>query len=81
MYGNRAEAAGKGVGGGAMKEGVGRGSGGRDAGGVVEGGGRCPIVGRLNGKGGGDREALENVPVRLPPGPNGRSPPLGEEGR
>ena len=45
----------------------------KDAGVVFEGDRRFPIVVRLNDKVREDREALENIPVPLPPGLNGRA--------
>ncbi len=40
---------------------------------MFEGDRRFPIVVRLNDKVREDREALENIPVPLPPGPNGKA--------
>ncbi len=40
---------------------------------MFEGDRRFPIVVRLTDKVREDREALENIPVPLPPGPNGRA--------
>ena len=70
---NKAEAARYGLSTGAIQEVVGAAIGGRDAGVVFEGDRRFPIVVRLTDKVREDREALENIPVPLPPGPNGRA--------
>ncbi len=70
---NRAEAARYGLSTGAIQEVVGAAIGGREAGVVFEGDRRFPIVVRLTDKVREDREALENIPVPLPPGPGGRA--------
>ena len=70
---NKAEAARYGLSTGAIQEVIGAAIGGRDAGVVFEGDRRFPIVVRLTDKVREDREALENIPVPLPPGPNGRA--------
>ncbi len=70
---NKAEAARLGLSTGAIQEVIGAAIGGKDAGVVFEGDRRFPIVVRLTDKVREDREALENLPVALPPGPNGRS--------
>ena len=57
----------------AIQEVIGAAIGGREAGMVFEGDRRFPIVVRLNDKVREDREALENIPVPLPAGPNGRA--------
>jgi cobalt-zinc-cadmium resistance protein CzcA len=69
---NKAEAARYGLSIGAIQDVVGAAIGGKDAGVVFEGDRRFPIVVRLNDKVREDREALENIPVPLPPGPSGR---------
>ncbi|KMO20272.1 efflux RND transporter permease subunit [Methylobacterium platani] len=58
---------------GAIQEVIGAAIGGREAGIVFEGDRRFPIVVRLTDKVREDREALETIPVPLPPGPNGRA--------
>lgn len=70
---NKPEAARYGLSTGAIQEVIGAAIGGRDAGVVFEGDRRFPIVVRLTDKVREDREALENIPVPLPPGPNGRA--------
>ena len=70
---NKAEAARYGLSVGAIQEVIGAAIGGKDAGVVFEGDRRFPIVVRLNDKVREDREALENIPVPLPPGLNGRA--------
>ncbi|WP_246750876.1 efflux RND transporter permease subunit [Methylorubrum rhodesianum] len=70
---NKAEAARLGLSTGSIQEVIGAAIGGKDAGVVFEGDRRFPIVVRLTDKVREDREALENIPVPLPPGPNGRS--------
>ncbi|GJD98721.1 MULTISPECIES: efflux RND transporter permease subunit [Methylobacterium] len=70
---NKAEAARYGLSTGAVQDVIGAAIGGRDAGVVFEGDRRFPIVVRLTDKVREDREALENIPVPLPPGPNGRA--------
>ena len=70
---NKAEAARYGLSIGAIQDVVGAAIGGKDAGVVFEGDRRFPIVVRLNDKVREDREALENIPVPLPPGLNGRA--------
>ena len=70
---NKAEAARLGLSTGAIQEVIGAAIGGREAGVVFEGDRRFPIVVRLTDKVREDREALENLPVALPPGPNGRA--------
>ncbi|MET0427317.1 MAG: CusA/CzcA family heavy metal efflux RND transporter [Microvirga sp.] len=70
---NNAEAARYGLSTGAIQEVIGAAIGGREAGVVFEGDRRFPIVVRLTDKVREDREALENIPVPLPPGPNGRA--------
>ena len=70
---DKAEAARYGLSTGAIQEVVGAAIGGREAGVVFEGDRRFPIVVRLTDKAREDREALENIPVPLPPGPNGRA--------
>ncbi|KOX54809.1 cation transporter, partial [Streptomyces purpurogeneiscleroticus] len=57
----------------AIQEVIGAAIGGKEAGMVFEGDRRFPIVVRLTDKVREDREALENLPVSLPPGPNGRA--------
>ncbi len=69
---DKAEAARYGLSTGAIQEVVGAAIGGRDAGVVFEGDRRFPIVVRLTDAIREDREALENIPVPLPPGANGR---------
>ncbi|AWN35167.1 efflux RND transporter permease subunit [Methylobacterium radiodurans] len=70
---NKAEAARYGLSTGAVQDVIGAAIGGRDAGVVFEGDRRFPIVVRLTDKVREDREALENIPVPLPPGVNGRA--------
>ncbi|MEE7494764.1 CusA/CzcA family heavy metal efflux RND transporter [Methylobacterium oryzae] len=70
---NKSEAARYGLSTGAIQEVIGAAIGGKDAGVVFEGDRRFPIVVRLTDKVREDREALENIPVPLPPGPNGRA--------
>ena len=70
---DKAEAARLGLSTGAIQEVIGAAIGGKDAGVVFEGDRRFPIVVRLTDKVREDREALENIPVPLPPGPNGRA--------
>ena len=70
---NKTEAARLGLSTGAIQEVIGAAIGGRQAGLLFEGDRRFPIVVRLTDKVREDREALENIPVPLPPGPNGRS--------
>ncbi|WP_430912147.1 efflux RND transporter permease subunit [Methylobacterium sp. sgz302541] len=70
---NKAEAARYGLSTGAIQEVIGAAIGGRESGVVFEGDRRFPIVVRLTDKVREDREALENIPVPLPPGPNGRA--------
>ena len=70
---NKAEAARYGLSTGAIQEVIGAAIGGKDAGVVFEGDRRFPIVVRLTDTVREDREALENIPVPLPPGPNGRA--------
>ena len=70
---NKAEAARYGLSTGAIQDVIGAAIGGRDAGVVFEGDRRFPIVVRLTDTVREDREALENIPVPLPPGLNGRA--------
>jgi cobalt-zinc-cadmium resistance protein CzcA len=70
---NKAEAARYGLSTGAIQEVIGAAIGGKDAGVVFEGDRRFPIVVRLTDKVREDREALENIPVPLPAGANGRA--------
>ncbi|MCP1549420.1 MULTISPECIES: CusA/CzcA family heavy metal efflux RND transporter [Methylobacteriaceae] len=70
---NKREAARLGLSTSAIQEVIGAAIGGRESGAVFEGDRRFPIVVRLNDKVREDREALENIPVPLPPGPNGRT--------
>ncbi|NGM38621.1 CusA/CzcA family heavy metal efflux RND transporter [Methylobacterium sp. DB0501] len=70
---NKTEAARLGLSTGAIQEVIGAAIGGKDAGVVFEGDRRFPIVVRLTDKVREDREALENLPVALPPGANGRA--------
>ncbi len=70
---DKAEAARYGLGTGAIQDVIGVAIGGRSAGVVFEGDRRFPIVVRLTDAVREDREALENIPVPLPPGPNGRA--------
>ncbi len=70
---DRTEAARYGLGTGAIQDVIGVAIGGRAAGVVFEGDRRFPIVVRLTDAVREDREALENIPVPLPPGPNGRA--------
>ncbi|MDP4006910.1 efflux RND transporter permease subunit [Methylobacterium sp. NEAU K] len=69
---DRTEAARLGLSTGAIQEVIGAAIGGREAGFVFEGDRRFPIVVRLTDAVRQDREALENLPVPLPPGPNGK---------
>ncbi|CAM2731477.1 MULTISPECIES: efflux RND transporter permease subunit [Methylobacterium] len=69
---DRTEAARLGLSTGAIQEVIGAAIGGREAGSVFEGDRRVPIVVRLTDAVREDREALENLPVPLPPGPNGK---------
>jgi cobalt-zinc-cadmium resistance protein CzcA len=69
---DRTEAARLGLSTGAIQEVIGAAIGGREAGFVFEGDRRFPIVVRLTDAVREDREALENLPVPLPPGPNGK---------
>ena len=57
----------------AIQDVIGAAVGGREAGAVFEGDRRFPIVVRLSDRVREDREALENIPVPLPPGPGGRA--------
>ncbi|MFC6790668.1 efflux RND transporter permease subunit [Methylobacterium komagatae] len=70
---NKPEAARYGLSTGAIQEVIGAAIGGKEAGVVFEGDRRFPIVVRLTDKVREDREALENIPVPLPPGPNGKA--------
>jgi cobalt-zinc-cadmium resistance protein CzcA len=70
---NKTEAARLGLSTSAIQDVIGAAIGGREAGMVFEGDRRFPIVVRLNDKVREDREALENIPVPLPPGANGRA--------
>ncbi|TXN17339.1 CusA/CzcA family heavy metal efflux RND transporter [Methylobacterium sp. WL122] len=70
---NKTEAARLGLSTSAIQDVIGAAIGGREAGMVFEGDRRFPIVVRLNDKVREDREALENIPVPLPPGLNGRA--------
>ncbi|NEU14323.1 CusA/CzcA family heavy metal efflux RND transporter [Methylobacterium sp. BTF04] len=70
---NKVEAARLGLSTSAIQDVIGAAIGGREAGMVFEGDRRFPIVVRLNDKVREDREALENIPVPLPPGVNGRA--------
>ncbi|ARO54090.1 cation transporter [Methylorubrum zatmanii] len=70
---NKSEAARLGLSTSAIQDVIGAAIGGREAGMVFEGDRRFPIVVRLNDKVREDREALENIPVPLPPGLNGRA--------
>jgi cobalt-zinc-cadmium resistance protein CzcA len=70
---NKAEAGRYGLSTGAIQEVIGAAIGGKEAGVVFEGDRRFPIVVRLTDKVREDREALENIPVPLPPGPNGKA--------
>ena len=70
---DRTEAARLGLSTGAIQEVIGAAMGGKAAGLVFEGDRRVPIVVRLTDQVREDREALENLPVPLPPGPNGRA--------
>ena len=70
---DRTEAARLGLSTGAIQDVIGAAMGGRDAGFVFEGDRRVPIVVRLTDQVREDREALENLPVPLPPGANGRA--------
>ncbi|KQP79211.1 CusA/CzcA family heavy metal efflux RND transporter [Methylobacterium sp. Leaf117] len=70
---NKTEAARLGLSTSAIQDVIGAAIGGREAGMVFEGDRRFPIVVRLNDKVREDREALENIPVPLPTGPNGRA--------
>ena len=58
---------------GSIQEVIGAAIGGKDAGVVFEGDRRFPIVVRLSDKVRENREALENIPVPLPAGQNGRT--------
>jgi cobalt-zinc-cadmium resistance protein CzcA len=70
---NKSEAARYGLSTGAIQNVIGTAIGGRDAGIVFEGDRRVPVVVRLTDKIREDREALENIPVPLAAGPNGRA--------
>jgi cobalt-zinc-cadmium resistance protein CzcA len=70
---NKTEAARLGLSTSSIQDVIGAAIGGREAGMVFEGDRRFPIVVRLNDKVREDREALENIPVPLPPGVNGRA--------
>ncbi|TXN83156.1 CusA/CzcA family heavy metal efflux RND transporter [Methylobacterium sp. WL8] len=70
---NKVEAARLGLSTSSIQDVIGAAIGGREAGMVFEGDRRFPIVVRLNDKVREDREALENIPVPLPPGVNGRA--------
>jgi cobalt-zinc-cadmium resistance protein CzcA len=70
---DRTEAARLGLSTGAIQDVIGAAMGGRDAGFVFEGDRRVPIVVRLTDQVREDREALENLPVPLPPGSNGKA--------
>ncbi len=70
---NKPEAARYGLSTGAIQEVIGAAIGGKEAGVVFEGDRRFPIVVRLTDRVREDREALENIPVPLPPGPNGKA--------
>lgn len=70
---NKTEAGRLGLSTGSIQEVIGAAIGGKDAGVVFEGDRRFPIVVRLSDKVRENREALENIPVPLPPGPNGRT--------
>ncbi|PIK71718.1 CusA/CzcA family heavy metal efflux RND transporter, partial [Methylobacterium frigidaeris] len=70
---DKAEAGRYGLSTGAIQEVIGAAIGGKEAGVVFEGDRRFPIVVRLTDKVREDREALENIPVPLPPGANGRA--------
>jgi cobalt-zinc-cadmium resistance protein CzcA len=70
---NKSEAARYGLSAGIIQDVIGTAIGGRDAGVVFEGDRRFPIVVRLTDSVRQDREALENIPVPLPAGPNGRT--------
>ncbi|WP_331298177.1 CusA/CzcA family heavy metal efflux RND transporter [Methylobacterium oryzae] len=70
---DRTEAARLGLSTGAIQDVIGAAMGGRDAGVVFEGDRRVPIVVRLTDQVREDREALENLPVPLPPGANGKA--------
>ncbi|MCX8254964.1 MAG: CusA/CzcA family heavy metal efflux RND transporter [Beijerinckiaceae bacterium] len=69
---NKVEAARLGLSTSAIQDVVGAAIGGREAGVVFEGDRRFPIVVRLTDKVRENQEALENLPVVLPPGPSGR---------
>ncbi|GMA80426.1 hypothetical protein GCM10025880_68430 [Methylorubrum aminovorans] len=69
---NKTEAARLGLSTATIQEVIGAAIGGREAGMVFEGDRRFPIVVRLNDQVRENREALENIPVPLPPGPTGR---------
>ena len=69
---NKTEAARLGLSTATIQEVIGAAIGGREAGMVFEGDRRFPIVVRLNDQVRENREALENIPVPLPPGPSGR---------
>ena len=70
---DKSEAARLGLSTGAIQDVIGAAIGGKEAGLVFEGDRRFPIVVRLTDKVREDREALENLPVALPPGPGGRA--------
>jgi len=70
---NKTEAARLGLSTSSIQDVIGAAIGGREAGMVFEGDRRFPIVVRLNDKVREDREALENIPVPLPAGLNGRA--------
>jgi cobalt-zinc-cadmium resistance protein CzcA len=70
---NKSEAARYGLSTGMIQDVIGTAIGGRDAGVVFEGDKRFPIVVRLTDAVREHREALENIPVPLPAGPNGRA--------
>jgi cobalt-zinc-cadmium resistance protein CzcA len=70
---NKTEAARFGLSTSAIQDVIGAAIGGRESGMVFEGDRRFPIVVRLNDQVREDREALENIPVPLPPGVNGRA--------
>ena len=70
---NKTEAGRLGLSTGSIQEVIGAAIGGKDAGVVFEGDRRFPIVVRLSDKVRENREALENIPVPLPAGQNGRT--------
>ncbi|MCJ2012397.1 efflux RND transporter permease subunit [Methylobacterium sp. J-076] len=70
---DKGEAARYGLSTGAIQDVIGAAIGGREAGVVFEGDRRFPIVVRLTDRVREDRETLENIPVPLPPGANGRA--------